>query len=88
MPPTPSAMSSDSAPVGMADRGVLVAHPHDRALAELALDLGERAVQGGVAGLRRLFLFLVHYRLLRSLEIDMEPERADGTDVRPLTSGK
>src|SRR4051812_26310678 len=29
----------------------LVAHPHDRALAELAVDLRERALQGGVAGL-------------------------------------
>src|SRR3954465_9100274 len=39
---------------------VLVAHAHDRSLPELALDLGERAVQRGVAGLRGLFLFLVH----------------------------
>ena len=34
------------------DLGALVAHPHDGALAELALDLGQGALQGGVAGLR------------------------------------
>ena len=53
----PSARSSDSAPVGIAstlDLGALVAHPHDGALAELALDLRQRALQGGVAGLRGL----------------------------------
>jgi hypothetical protein len=33
------------------DLGALVPHPHDRALAELALDLGQRALQGGVPGL-------------------------------------
>ena len=31
--------------------GALVAHAHDGALAELALDLRERALQGGIAGL-------------------------------------
>src|SRR3954454_1258155 len=34
------------------DLRALVAHPHQRALAELALDLGQRALQGGIAGLR------------------------------------
>jgi hypothetical protein len=46
--------------------------PHDRALAELALDLRERAGQGSIAGLRRLFLFLVrhggHQSLLEVLD--------------------
>ncbi len=36
------------------DLSALVAHAHDRALAELALDLRQRALQGGVAGLRGL----------------------------------
>ena len=34
----------------------LVAHPHDRALAELALDLRERPLQGGVTRLGGLLL--------------------------------
>ena len=34
----------------------LVAHAHDRALAELALDLRERALKGGVARLGGLLL--------------------------------
>ena len=34
----------------------LVAHPHDGALAELALDLRQRALEGGVLGLRGLLL--------------------------------
>jgi len=36
--------------------GALVAHAHDRALAELALDLRERALKGGVARLGCLLL--------------------------------
>ena len=57
-PPMPSARSSDSAPVGIAwtFTRALVAHPHDGALAELALDLGQRALEGGVAGLGGLLL--------------------------------
>ena len=38
----------------------LVAHAHDGALAELALDLRERALQRGVAGLGGLLLFGGH----------------------------
>ena len=38
----------------------LVAHAHDGALAELALDLAERALQRGVAGLGGLLLFGGH----------------------------
>ncbi len=41
-----------------------VAHPHDGALAELALDLGQRALQGGVAGLRGLLLLVHSLQLL------------------------
>ena len=39
------------------DLRALVAHAHDGALAELALDLGERALQGGVAGLGGLLVY-------------------------------
>ena len=40
-----------------ADLGPLVAHAHDGALAELALDLGQRALEGGIAGLDGLLVF-------------------------------
>jgi hypothetical protein len=43
-----------------ADLRALVAHAHDRALAELALDLRERTLQRGVAGLGDLLLFGGH----------------------------
>ena len=46
----------------------LVAHAHDRALAELALDLRERALQGGVAGLAGLILAHVDSAPLAALE--------------------
>jgi hypothetical protein len=36
---------------GHLDAGALVAHAHDGALAELALDLCQRTLEGGVAGL-------------------------------------
>ena len=48
-PPIPSAMSSDSAPVGIASHGHAragVAHAHHGALAELALDLSQSALEG------------------------------------------
>ena len=64
-PPMPSARSSESAPVGIASTahlGALVAHPHDRALAELALDLRERALKGGVTRLGGLFFFCHAHR--------------------------
>src|SRR5437016_809687 len=38
------------------DLRALVAHPHDGSLAELALDLGQRSLKGGVAGLGGLLL--------------------------------
>ena len=41
-----------------------VAHAHDRALAELALDLRQRALQGGVAGLGGLVLLGHRWLLL------------------------
>ena len=50
-PPMPSARSSASDPVEI-DAGrdlAVVAHPHDRALAELALDLAEGDVEGLLA---------------------------------------
>jgi hypothetical protein len=37
--------------------GALVAHAHDGALAELALDLGQRALESGIAGLGGLLVF-------------------------------
>ena len=55
----PSARSSDSAPVGIGvdlHLRARVAHAHDDALAELALDLRQRALEGGVAGLRGLLV--------------------------------
>jgi hypothetical protein len=42
------------------DRRGFRAHLHDRALAELALDLADRVAQRGLACLGGLFLFLVH----------------------------
>ena len=46
-PPRPSATSSAMEPVGITSSGArdLVAQPHDRALAELLLDVGERGVE-------------------------------------------
>jgi hypothetical protein len=44
----------------------LVAHAHDRALAELTLDLRQRALEGGVAGLGGLLL-LGHGHLVNCL---------------------
>ena len=87
-PPIPSARSSDERP-GRHDPdthlGALVAHAHDGALAELAFDLGERALEGGIAGLggllvfgdghgRRTFLLWLRRAILRPA--------ADGTDPR------
>ena len=50
-PPIPRAMSSDSAPVETTSTldHARVAHPHDRALAELALDLADGRFQGLVS---------------------------------------
>ena len=51
MPPTPSAMSRASEPVGTvcrSARGGMFAHAHDAALAELALDLGDGGFEGFV----------------------------------------
>ena len=70
--------------------GALVAHAHDGALAELAFDLGERALEGGIAGLggllvfgdghgRRTFLLWLRRAMLRP--------GADGTDPRSGSCG-
>ena len=55
-PPTPSARSSDSAPVGIASTGTCALSPSriTRARAELALDLGLRGVERRVLCLRLL----------------------------------
>ncbi len=70
--------------------GALVAHAHDGALAELTFDLGERALEGGIAGLggllvfgdghgRRTFLLWRRRAILRP--------GADGTDPRSGSCG-
>ena len=88
MPPMPSARSSDSAPVGMPSTlhlRALVPHPHDGALAELALDLGQRAGQGGVAGLAGLGCAHGVAPRVKSLvpERRMMVRRSDGTESLP-----
>ena len=57
--------------------GALVAHAHDGALAELALDLRERALQGGVA---RLGVLGAHVLLCVSVPKCSEVWRPDRTD--------
>ena len=68
--------------------GALVAHAHDRALAELALDLRERSLKGGVARLGGLLLVGHGHGLappVRDGECKLEPA-SDGTVVRIAAS--
>ena len=77
-PPTPSAMSSASPPVEMASigRGRLVAQAHDRALAELLLDLPERCGEGLV--LLSLTVLLLAARSAPSMLSDRRPAQPPG----------
>ena len=47
---------------GNANLRALIPHPHDRALAELAVDLGKRALKGRRTGLGGLFFFCHAHR--------------------------
>ena len=67
---------------GDANLGALVAHAHDGALAELALDLRQRALEGRRAGLRGLLVFCRAHRqtlLSRSFGEVTVRDDADGT---------
>ena len=61
----PSARSMRRLPVGMTSTSTrwLVAHPHDRAFAELLLDLGDRHVEVAFAGIGELVGLRVRFRL-------------------------
>jgi hypothetical protein len=65
------------------DLGAFVAHAHDRPLAELALDLGQGAGKGGVAGLDGLLVGGGHLevRPLSAAELGLSVRNpSDGTE--------
>ena len=67
---------------GDAHLGALVSHPHDRALAELTLDLRQRALERRVTGLRGLLVLChAHRQTLLSLSrsVELVFGRGEGT---------